>query len=217
MYLLMNLTTIVVTRNKACHVKTLHTLLRLNLICMHHNHHHNINFVNDDPFERMAAILKHLKTCDRILFIDYSIFIDHPTCDKIFTKFEGYGCMVFPCVKEGVDWGAFSRKIAKPTCEPIEQLALEFDTVLGPKISESLYKVTSTNPKCWILDCKTAVKALRDRKGEGIKIPARNTDMFDKMMEQGLKIYAWTACRLTVTYPHECLSNILESAGVKTG
>ena len=216
MFLLMNLTTIVVTRNKACHVKTLHTLLRLNLICMHHGHHHNIHFVVDDPFERSQSILKHLKMCDRILFIDYSIFIDHPTCDKIFTKFEKFDGLIFPCVKEGVDWEAFKRKTAKETTEPLEQLALEFDTTISQKISESMYKVVKSDPKCWVLECKSAIKALRERKGEGIKLPARNSEIFDRMLENGIKIYAWTAARLTVTYPHECLSNILESAGVKT-
>ena len=212
----MNLTTIVVTRNKACHVKTLHTLLRLNLICIHHGFHHNIHFVVDDPFERNAAILKHIKSSDRILFIDYSIFIDHATCDKVFQKFEGYSCLVFPCVKEGIDWEAFKRKTVKGTTEPIEQIGLEFDTTVGQKIGESLYRVQKTNPKSWVLECKPAVKALRERKGEGIKIPARNSEMFDAFAERGLKICAWTASRLTVTYPHECLSNILESAGVKT-
>jgi hypothetical protein len=212
----MNVTTIVVTRNKACHVKTLHTLLRINLICMHHGHHHNINFVVDDPFEKSACILKHMKTCDRLLFIDYSIFIDHPTCDKIFTKFEKFDCLVFPCVKEGVDWESFKRKIAKSTTEPIDQLALEFDTSVSHQISESMYKVVKTDPKCWVMDCKPVLKNLRERKGEGIKIPARNSELFDKLIEKGVKIYAWTAAKLVVTYPHECVSNILESAGVKT-
>jgi hypothetical protein len=172
--------------------------------------------VVDDPFERNAAILKHIKTSDRILFIDYSIFIDHATCDKVFQKFEGYSCLVFPCVKEGIDWEAFKRKTIKGTTEPIEQIGLEFDTTVGQKIGESLYRVQKTNPKSWVLECKPAVKALRERKGEGIKIPARNSEMFDTFADRGLKICAWTASRLTVTYPHECLSNILESAGVKT-
>lgn len=208
----MNLTTIIVTRNKACHVKTLHTVLRLNLICMHGGHHHNIHFVNDDPFDRADAIMKHLKTSERILFIDYSVFIDHATCDKVFSKFEGYSGLIFPCVKDGVDWEAFKKR----TGEPFDQRALEFDTVVGAKVSESLYKLQKTNPKCWVLESKPVIKALRDRKGEGIKLPAKNSEMFDKLIERGLKIYVWTASRLTVTYPYECISNILESAGVKT-
>ena len=205
------------TRNKACHVKTLHSLLRLNLICMHHGHHHNIVFVADDPFERSATILKHVKSSDRILFIDYSIFIDPATCEKAFAKFDKFDGYIFPCVKEGVDWEAFKRKSAKGTTEPIEQLALEFDTTIGQKVAESTYKVSKADPKCWVLDCKPIVKNLRDKKGEGLKLPARNSEIFDRLIEKGLKIYAWTASRLTVTYPHECLSNILESAGVRTG
>ena len=205
------------TKNKSCHVKTLHTLLRLNLICMHKGIHHAINFVNDDPFERSACIVKHIKSSDRILFIDYSIFIDQDTCEKIFMKFDKFDGLVFPCVKEGVDWEAFKRKTTKKTTEPLEQLALEFDTSVSQAVSESLYKVVKTDPKCWTVDSKPVVKALRDKKGEGIKLPSKNSEMFDKLIERGLKIYAWTASRLTVTYPHECLSNILESAGVRSG
>ena len=41
--------------------------------------------------------------------------------------------------------------------------------------------------------------------------------MFDKFKEQGIKIHAFTASKLIVTYTHECISNILNAAGVKTG
>jgi hypothetical protein len=120
---------------------------------------------------------------------------------------------VFPCVKEGIHWDAFNKKIR--TTEPCEQVALDFDTELGQKVGESLYKVKSTDPKCWIMDTKPVLKALRERKGEAIKLPAKNSEMFERLIEKGTKICAYTACRLTVTYPHECQSNILESAGVK--
>ena len=203
------------SRNKACHVKTLHSLLRINLVCMHKGIHHNIIFVNDDPFEKAELIMKQLKVAERLVLIDYSVFIDLDTIDKMFTaSFDQCSCLVFPCVKEGIKWEVFKKKI--DTTEPAEQVALEFDTVLGQKVGDSLYKVTSSDPKCWIMDTKPVLRSLRERKGEALKIPAKTSEMFDRFLARGVKICAYTACRLTVTYPHECLSNILESAGVKT-
>lgn len=211
----MNLTTIVVSRNKACHVKTMHSLLRINLVCLHKGVHHNIIFVNDDPFEKAEMIMKQLKIAERLVLIDYSVYVDLETIDKMFTaSFDQFNCLVFPCVKDGIHWDAFNKKIE--TTEPIDQVALEFDTVLGQKIGESLYKVKSSEPKCWIMDTKPVIRALRERKDNTIKIPAKTSEMFDRLLEKGVKICAYTACKLTVTYPHECLSNILESAGVKT-
>jgi len=43
----------------------------------------------------------------------------------------------------------------------------------------------------------------------------RPKDMFTKMKESGVKIYAYTDAKLTMTYPHEGISNILNAAGVK--
>jgi len=39
--------------------------------------------------------------------------------------------------------------------------------------------------------------------------------MFEKFKESGTRIYAFSASKLTLTYTHECISNILNAAGVK--
>ena len=39
--------------------------------------------------------------------------------------------------------------------------------------------------------------------------------MFENFKENGLKVVAFTGARLTFTYPHECIGNIVNSAGVK--
>jgi len=176
---------------------------------------HNINFVNDDAFERVEVIQRHIKLVDRILFIDYSIFIDPESLEKVFTDFKNSHCLVFPCVKDGVNWGTFQEKAVSESTEPIEQWGLDFDTELGQKIGDSMYWVKKTDPKCWVMETKHVNKILKGRK-EPIKLPAKNSEIFEKLIANGVKICAWTAARLVVTYPHECLSNILESAGVKT-
>jgi hypothetical protein len=40
--------------------------------------------------------------------------------------------------------------------------------------------------------------------------------MFQKFRESGLKVHAWVRAKLTITYTHECVSNIMNAAGVKT-
>jgi len=186
-------------------------------LCFKNGYHHNINFVNDDPFERNEVIQKHIKSADRILFIDYSIFVDNDSLDKVFTKLDNSHCLVFPCVKDGINWDTFRTKACSDTTEPVEQCGLDFDTELGQKIGESMYWVKKTDPKCWVMETKHISKILKGRKGgDAIKLPSRNSEMFEKLISSGVKICAWTAARLVVTYPHECLSNILESAGVKT-
>lgn len=39
--------------------------------------------------------------------------------------------------------------------------------------------------------------------------------MFFKFREFGVKIVAFTAAKLTMTYGHECISSIINAAGVK--
>ena len=39
--------------------------------------------------------------------------------------------------------------------------------------------------------------------------------MFTKFKEAGIKIHAYTASKLIMTYSHECVSNLLNAAGVK--
>jgi predicted peroxiredoxin len=59
---------------------------------------------------------------------------------------------------------------------------------------------------------KNLVKQAKDKKTGNIKLHHK---MFEKMKEQGVKIYAYTSSKLTMTYTHECISNILSAAGVK--
>ena len=59
----MNIVTILVTRSKACHVKTLHTVLRINVQCLQKNINNQITYVDDDPFQKAEAVQKFMKTC----------------------------------------------------------------------------------------------------------------------------------------------------------
>ena len=212
----MKIATILVTRSKSCHVKTLHTILRFNLKCMQRGNTENeVIFVDDEPFEKAEIIYKYLKTHERIFFIDFGIQVDDVSLDKVFDKHENIGCLVFPGVTEGIDWGMFKEKVKNNVNEPVEQIWLHFDTSVTNKISENIYMVKETSAKSWVMMNKNITKNLKDKKNGAFKIYPRMSTMFKKLQEGGVKIHAYTAAKLTMTYSHECISNILNAAGVK--
>ena len=209
----MKIVTILVTRSKSCHVKTLHAVLRLNIRCIQKKVDNSIVFVNDDPFEKAEVVQRHMKTCDRLIFIDFGIGIDDESLDQFFEKHENVGCIVFPGVKEGVDWQLFREKVKNGSNEPVSQMGLNFDTVVGKAVSKNIYKVESTEAKVWVMNTKNVLKDIKKDKKTGTwKI---GPNMIEGLLQQGIKIYAFTAAKLTMTYTHECVSNILNAAGVK--
>ena len=208
----MKLVTILVTRSKSCHVKTLHTVLRFNVKCLQKSINNQIVYVNDDPFEKADVIEKCMKTHDRIIFIDFGIGLDDESIEQCFEKHENVGCLVFPGVKEGIDWEMFKQKVRDGVSEPVAQMGLHFDTDVGKAASKNIYKVVSTDAKAWVMNTKNVIKDIKDKKNGSWKI---NPKMFQKFKDQNVRLYAFTAAKLTMTYPHECVSNILNAAGVK--
>lgn len=208
----MNLVTIVVTRSKSCSVKTLHAILRLNMRCLQKNVNNEIVYTIDDPYAKAEVVQKYMKSHDRILFIDFGIGIDDGTLDQCFEPHEGVGCVVFPGVNEGIDWEMFKNKVKSESTEPIPQMGLHFDTDVNKQISENIYQVVRTDAKVWIMNTKNIIKTIKDKKSGNYKIFPK---MFEKFKEQNVRINAFTASKLTQTYTHECVSNILNAAGVK--
>ena len=212
----MRIATILVTRGKSCHVKTLHTILKFNLKCMQRGVENEVVFVDDEPFEKAEIIYKYLKSHDRIFFVDFGISVDEASIDKVFDKHDGIGCLVFPGVTEGIDWDMFKEKVVSKSKEPVEQIGLHFDTVVANKISHDIYAVNETSAKSWVMMNKNVMKHLKDKKNGAFKIHPRMKNMFLKLKEAGIKIHAYTEAKLTMTYSHECISNILNAAGVKS-
>ena len=215
--MVMYVVAVVVTRNVAVSVKTLHTLLCLNRLNAHKGNTLEVVYVNDDAFEKKNIFLKKSKTCDRLIWLDFSVHVDESSLDKMSSKFmNGYNCLVLPAVTPGIDWDVFKKKILEGSTEPVNQMGLNFDTEVGKSIGEDLHIVTSTNPKAWAIDTKHVLKALKGNKGEGITVSANTTEMFKTFIERGVKVYAYTAANIVVTYPHECIGNLLSAAGVET-
>jgi hypothetical protein len=142
--------------------------------------------------------------------VDYGACLDQESFDKVFEKCE---ITVFPSVREGVDWERFKKNIG--TDEPISQIGLEFDTVVDKKLSDDgMYTVKSSTPAVFVVgDCSKVYEKLREKKGEGIKVSSVE-DLFQKCVERGVKVNAYTKCNVLRHYSHECVGNILEAVGV---
>lgn len=203
----MKFCTIVVSRSKSCSIKTLHSILKMNMICIQNGCQNEIVYVNDNPYEKIEIIKSCLSRCDRVFYIDFGINVDENSLRQLFRKDDGLGVLVFPGVKDGIDWGLFKHKVLHNYNEPVSQMGLNFDTEVGPKISDDIYKVKKTDARAWVMFSKNVNKKCKKF------VPSR---MFESMMEQGVKIYAYTASKLVMTYTHECISSILNCAGVKT-
>lgn len=208
----MKLVTILVTRSKACHVKTLHTILRINVKCLEKNVDNKIDYVNDETLEKIEKIQSYMKSHDRIIFIDFGIHMDDESIKQLFEPHDGVGCLVFPAVKDGIDWTLFKQKVRENSAEPVTQMGLHFDTEVGKAVSKDIRKVESTTARAWTMNTKNVLKVIKDKKTGSWKLVP---DMFQKLLQQGVKIYAFTPAKLTMTYTHECVSNILNAAGVK--
>ena len=185
----------------------------MNLKCIQSKFMNEIVFVDDDPYKKAEAVQRYIKLCDRIFFVDFGVGVDQDSINQVFEKHEGIGCLVFPGVKEGVDWDLFKAKVCNDAQEPVEQMGLHFDTEVSNKISDNIYSVKSTEARVWFINTKTAIKNVKDKKTGNVVIHPK---MLEKFKEKGMKIYAFTAAKLAMTYTHECISNILNAAGVKS-
>ena len=212
----MRVATIIVTWSRSCHVKALHTVLRFNIQCMQKNVQNELMFVNDDPFLKSEKIQNCIKTYDRILFIDFGVSIDANALTNVLEPNDNYDIVVFPGVKEGIDWNMFAEKVKCASTEPVSQMGLHFDTTVGGSIDGDMYTVKSTDPKAWVMMTKNTLKKIKDRRTSSFKIAPKSSVMFEKFKESGVKIVAYTAAEVTSTYTHECFGNILNSTGIKS-
>jgi hypothetical protein len=198
-----------VTRNKSISATTLHSAMNIHMQCMVRGIHLDISFVPDK-----SQLPKLIKSGERIIWFEYGTNLDEASIIKSISPFEkNLQVLVFPSVKEGINWDMFARKTKANSTEPANQRGLEFDTAVGRKLADSLYEVTSTEARVWAMDAKPVDKKLRGDKIP-VKLPA-DESMFRVLQGLGVKIGAVTSATVICHFVHECVGNILETAGVK--
>jgi hypothetical protein len=198
-----------VTRNKSISATTLHTMMNIHMVCMMKGNHLDISFVND-----RAGLPKLIKAGERIIWMEYGTNLDDKSIHKALDTFDkGMQVLVFPAVKEGINWDRFARRTKEGATEAACQRGLEFDTEVGKKLADSLYEVKSTTARVWAMDAKPVDKKLRGDKMP-VKLPLDET-MFCTLQGLGIKVGAVTSATVICHFVHECLGNILETSGVE--
>lgn len=198
-----------VTRNKSISATTLHTMMHIHMLCMMKGRHLDISFVND-----REGLPKLIKSGERIIWMEYGTNLDEKSLQKAVEPFDkGVQVLVFPAVKEGINWDRFAKRTKEGSGEAANQRGLEFDTEVGRKLDESLYDVKSTTARVWAMDSKPIDKKLRGDKIP-VKLPLDET-MFCTLQGLGIKIGALTSATVICHFVHECLGNILETSGVE--
>jgi len=196
------ITIVAIVSSKSIHCSTLNSILHINMHCIKNNTQVSVHYITD-----ISGLKRYLKHSDRLIFFDYGSNINSdciPTMCGPMPK--GYQVMVFPAVKEGIDWELFKRKTLAGSKEPAEQRGLSFDTTVDKQFGEYLWSVEKTEPQVWTMDVKPVTK-------KATNIPLDNT-LFAALKTQGIKICACTAARCTQTYIHKCVANILETSGI---
>ena len=199
------------TRNRSISATTLHTAMNIHMACMVKQKHLDIHFVQDK-----SSLPKLIKNGDRIIWLEYGTNLDQESIFKAVDDFpHGFQVLVFPSVKEGINWDRFVRRTKAGSNEPSHQRGLDFDTIVGKKLSDGMYECLKTSARVWAMDAKPVDKKLRGGKVP-VTLPLLNNEaMFDCLKKEGIKIGVLSTCTVICHYVHECLGNILEAAGVQ--
>lgn len=201
---------VAMTRNKSISATTLHTMMNVHLMCMMRGIHLEIHFLDNT-----STLPKLMKSGDRLFFMDYGTNLNDAILTKIVDPFEhGIQVLVFPSVKEGIDWGRFERQTLAGSTENPTQRGLHFDTEVGRKLGPGLYECTKTEARVWVMDTKPVDKKLRGGKVP-VKLPLDTpAEMFGTLATHGVKIGVASEAIVVCHYVHECFGNILEASGV---
>ena len=200
-----------VTRNKSISATTLHTAMNIHMLCMMRGMHLEVHFVEDK-----TTLPKLMKSGERIFWMDYGTNLNNEILSKVVDPFDkGVQILVFPSVKEGINWENFKKKTRAGSTESSGQRGLEFDTTVGRKLADGLYECEKTEARVWVMDSKPVDKKLRGGK-ETIKVPYDDNEaMFATLRNLGIKIGVASEAIVVCHFVHECFGNILEAAGVE--
>jgi hypothetical protein len=187
-------------------------MMNLHMLCMQKGQHLEVHFVED-----RSTLPKLIKSGERLFWMDYGTNLNNEILSKVVEPFEkGVQVVVFPSVKEGINWDQFTKKTKDGSSEPAGQRGLAFDTEVGRKLMDGLYECENTNARVWAMDTKPVDKKLRGGK-EPIKLPLEGPPevMFKTLKNLGIKIGVMSEAIVVCHFVHECFGNILEASGVR--
>jgi len=207
---------VLTTKNKSIYVKTLHSLLAIEYACSKLGIVIDITFIEDNEKRKMETLKKKIKDADRLLWFEYGVSVDRNTILGSIIKFNGFDGLIFPTVKEGIDWDMFKTKCMENSTEPSRQMGLVFDTEISQKLLDKereFHEVTSTAPSCWAIDCKKVNRKIHDKK-KNFVYPDNVEDFFKKCINKKVKFAASTQSETCTHFTHECIGNIMNIPGL---
>ena len=204
---------VAMTRNKSISATTLHTMMNIHMLCMMRGTHLEIHFLDNK-----STLPKLIKTGERIFWMEYGTNLNNEILPKVFEPLpKGLSVLVFPSVKEGINWDQFSKKTKAGSTEPAHQRGLTFDTEVGRKLSDGIYECTKTSARVWVMESKPVDKKLRGGK-TNVTLPLDDNEaMFSRLLKLDVKIGVASEATVICHFVHECFGNILEAAGVELG
>lgn len=186
-------------------------MMNLHALCMSRGIHLEVHFVEDK-----SGLQKIIKSGERIFWMEYGTNLNQEIIHRVVDPFEkGIQILVFPSVKEGIQWDTFEKKTKAGSQESAAQRGLVFDTEVGKKLAPGIYECTKTSARVWAMDAKPVDRKLREGKVP-IKVPLENNEeMFSTLSRIGVKIGVASEAIVVCHYIHECFGNIAEASGVR--
>ena len=203
---------VLVSRNRSVYARTLHTVLAIQGACRQNGIDMDVIFADDNEVEKLKILKTNLKGCDRILWFDYGMSVTPQSVSGLFLRpVTGVDCGVLPApVKDAIDWGTFVSEVNKNTSEPNHQIALTFDTEVGPReiIPDIMYEVKSTCPQLWWADSKKMLKKINKN--------APTARVMDDIFKNAkLQFGAVVGADVHTHFTHECMGGIMNMSGIR--
>ena len=207
---------LVLKRNESIHIKTLHTLMHINLqLSQMQNMKVEIEFIDEDPFEVRDVIEKDLKKFDRLVIFRYGYMVE-VTDDVInlLVKPTDCHCVLFSGVKPTINWDEFTDKTINDSNEPEYQRGLDFSAVPHKKIRDGIYSTIKFTPNIFVMDCKAITKLMK-KKNSNNRFPSNLNTLDEFMNSIGARVYVYTKAVVTTSFQHKSVGSISTSTGVK--
>ena len=210
---------IVVDVNHQIAVRTLSVLIGLTSQLTKQGVPWEVVYSSNDPEEKRAYFMNGLKKYDTIVFMDYgSSFSLRPLLETPWQK--ACSMLIIPSLKKTLDWNRFKETCTMDIQEPLNQRALQFDTQVNeskpiPGPGTSLFSVTNSDARVFLVDCKIVLRKLKDKKGNIIQVPLKSTEWVRFLKERSVQIAAAVDIPCTNTIAHKCVSGLGKSNGLR--
>lgn len=201
-----------IERSSSICVKTLHTLLNCQNQTVNKDIELTYSYITDDPKTIRDTLENSFKNFDRVLLIPYGTNVDIESLTTIFSNKMDCTILLFPTVREDINWKSFKDKVLDENPEPNYQKGLEFTVTVNKKIRENVWSVKDFECMFMLIDCKCMHKILKSNK---VRLPTEQSNYSQFVKDNNIKTYALTSAKTNTVIKHKCVGSIINSSGIK--